>query len=40
MHLENYLDFHAEDVIRLKGHRIGLEHIVERYHEWGPRMNE
>ncbi|MBP1466271.1 DUF433 domain-containing protein [Candidatus Chloroploca sp. M-50] len=33
MHLENYLDFHAEDVIRLKGHRIGLEHIVERYHE-------
>ena len=33
MHLEDYLDFQGDDVIRLKGHRIGLEHIVERYHE-------
>lgn len=33
MRLEDYLDMQGEDVIRLKGHRIGLEHIVERYHE-------
>jgi uncharacterized protein (DUF433 family) len=33
MHLEDFLDMHAPDVIRLKGHRIGLEHIIERYHE-------
>jgi uncharacterized protein (DUF433 family) len=31
MHLEEYLDFQGPDVIRIKGHRIGLEHIVERY---------
>lgn len=33
MRLEDYLDVQGEDVIRLKGHRIGLEHVVERYHE-------
>lgn len=33
MRLEDYLDVQGEDIIRLKGHRIGLEHIVERYHE-------
>jgi uncharacterized protein (DUF433 family) len=33
MRLEEYLDVQGDDVIRLKGHRIGLEHIVERYHE-------
>jgi len=33
MHLEDYLDFQGPDTIRIKGHRIGLEHIVERYHE-------
>lgn len=33
MQLEEYLDVQGPDVIRLKGHRIGLEHIVERYHE-------
>ena len=33
MQLTDYLDIQAIDVIRLKGHRIGLEHIVERYHE-------
>lgn len=33
MSLEDYLDFLGPDVIRLKGHRIGLEHIVERYQE-------
>ncbi|MCG8346352.1 MAG: DUF433 domain-containing protein [Chloroflexales bacterium] len=33
MRLEDYLDIQGEDVIRLKGHRIGLEHIVELYRE-------
>jgi len=33
MQLEEYLDFQAPDVIRLRGHRIGLEHIVEAYKE-------
>jgi len=33
MQLEDYLDVQGPDVIRLKGHRIGLEHIVERYHD-------
>lgn len=33
MRLEDYLDVLSDDVIRLRGHRIGLEHIVERYHE-------
>lgn len=33
MQLEDYLDFHDPDDIRLKGHRLGLEHIIERYRE-------
>lgn len=33
MQLEEYFDIQGPDVIRLKGHRIGLEHIVERYHD-------
>ncbi len=33
MRLEDYLDFLAPDVIRIKGHRIGLEQIVELFHE-------
>ena len=33
MQLEDYLDIQGPDVIRIKGHRIGLEHIVERYQE-------
>lgn len=33
MHLEDYLDIQTPDVIRLKGHRIGLEQVIERYHE-------
>jgi transposase len=33
MRLEDYLDFQAPDVIRLRGHRIGLEHVVEAYKE-------
>lgn len=33
MKLEDYFDFQAPDVIRLKGHRIGIEDVIERYHE-------
>ncbi len=33
MQLEDYLDFQGPDVIRIKGHRVGIEHIVERYHD-------
>ncbi|MFP4436105.1 MAG: DUF433 domain-containing protein [Chloroflexaceae bacterium] len=32
MQLADYLDFVSPDVTRLKGHRIGLEQIIERYH--------
>lgn len=39
MRLEDYFDFVEPDVIRLKGHRIGLEHIVERFNEgYSPEM--
>lgn len=31
MLLEDYFDFVAPDVVRLRGRRIGLEHIVELY---------
>jgi uncharacterized protein (DUF433 family) len=31
--VDDYLEFVGPDVIRVKGHRIGLEHIVERYYE-------
>lgn len=31
MQLDMYLERPAPDVIKLKGHRIGLEHIVERF---------
>ena len=30
MQLEDYFDVLSTDVIRLKGHRIGLEHVIER----------
>lgn len=33
MNLEDYLEFHGPDDIRLKGHRIGLEHIIDRYRD-------
>lgn len=33
MLLEDYLDFLEPDAIRLKGHRIGLEHVLELYSE-------
>ncbi|MBI3979848.1 MAG: DUF433 domain-containing protein [Chloroflexi bacterium] len=31
--LEDYLEFVEPDVIRIRGHRIGLEHIVAYYRE-------
>lgn len=31
MHPEDYLDFQTPNSIRLRGHRIGLEHILELY---------
>lgn len=31
--VDEYLDIIGDDDIRIKGHRIGLEHIVQRYHE-------
>jgi uncharacterized protein (DUF433 family) len=31
--VEAYLERIGPDVIRVKGHRVGLEHIVERYRE-------
>jgi uncharacterized protein (DUF433 family) len=31
MQLEDYFDFVEPDVIRLRGHRIGLEHVVELF---------
>jgi hypothetical protein len=33
MRLEDYLEFLQPDVIRLKGHRIGLEDIVDAHNE-------
>jgi uncharacterized protein (DUF433 family) len=33
MQLEDYFDFLGPDVIRLKGHRINIEHIVRCYHD-------
>lgn len=29
--MTDYLEVIAPDVVRVKGHRIGLEHIIERY---------
>ncbi len=29
--LEDYFDFLSPDAIRIKGHRIGLEHVLEFY---------
>ncbi len=33
MQLEDYFDFEGRDIIRLKGHRIGIEHILAYYQE-------
>lgn len=30
--IHNYLEVQASGAVRIKGHRIGIEHIVERYH--------
>jgi uncharacterized protein (DUF433 family) len=33
MRLEDYFDFLGPDIIRIKGHRINLEHVVRYYNE-------
>ncbi len=33
MQLEDYFDFLGPNEIRIKGHRIGIEHVIELYHE-------
>lgn len=33
MLLEDYFDFIEPDVIRIKGHRIGIEDVIELYNE-------
>ncbi len=33
MNLEEYFDFMADDDIRLKGHRIGIEDVLKYYLE-------
>jgi uncharacterized protein (DUF433 family) len=33
MNLEEYFDFYANGAIRLKGHRIDLEHVVREYNQ-------
>ena len=33
MQLENYFDFINENAIRIKGHRIGIEHVSRDYCE-------
>ena len=33
MQLEDYFEFPGEDIIRLKGHRIGIEHVLAYYQE-------
>lgn len=33
MRLEDYFDFLEPDVIRLKGHRIGIEDVIELYEQ-------
>jgi len=32
VHLEDYFEVQEPGAIRIKGHRIGIEHVVERYH--------
>ncbi len=33
MQLEDYFEFLSPTAIRLKGHRIGIEHVIELYHD-------
>jgi hypothetical protein len=35
MRLEEYLDVIGPDAIRIKGHRVGLEHLL-RIEDWVP----
>jgi hypothetical protein len=35
MWLEGYLDVQASNVIRVRGHRIGLEHVVDALFQSG-----
>jgi uncharacterized protein (DUF433 family) len=32
VNLEEYFETVSEGAVRIKGHRIGIEHIIERYH--------
>lgn len=36
MRLEDYLDFTTLDAIRIKGHRVGIEHVLNYYLEGYP----
>ncbi len=31
MHLEDYFDFEDPEIISIKGHRLGIEHVLEQY---------
>ena len=31
--MEDYFDFLGPNEIRINGHRIGIEHVIERYHD-------
>ncbi len=33
MQLEDYLDFSDPDAIRIKGHRLGIEHLINLFNE-------
>jgi len=33
MRLEDYFDFEDSELIRIKGHRIGIEHVLELYQQ-------
>ncbi len=33
MCFEDYFEFLGPDAIRIKGHRLGIEHVIERYRE-------
>ena len=38
MQLEDYFDFLGPDAIRIKGHRIGIEHVLAYYQEGGEKQ--
>src|SRR5258708_17288432 len=33
LNLEDYFDFVGPDIIRIRGHRIGIEHVLEYYRD-------